>query len=91
MAEDQRQGMPAFRVPTDEESAQLYEEDAARHQHTVDALTNAEPIACARCEIELGTGPGTCRRAPGTDLCLECALFETSPEPKKFFYTPPRR
>lgn len=37
-------------------------------------LSISEPIACARCEIELGEGRGRCRRAKGTDICLDCAI-----------------
>lgn len=33
-----------------------------------------QPIDCVRCGIEFGDGSGMCRRAVGTDICLECAI-----------------
>jgi hypothetical protein len=40
-----------------------------------DQAVVGEPIACARCDVTLGKEPGACRRAKGTDICLECALL----------------
>lgn len=43
-----------------------------------------DEIDCARCGIEFGDGRGFCRRAKGTDICLECALEVDPPsEPRE--------
>ncbi len=45
--------------------------DECRESHEV---KESHAIECPRCEIELGEGRFRCRRAKGSDLCLDCAL-----------------
>ncbi len=37
------------------------------------------PIECKLCGIELGEGHHKCRRAVGSDICLDCAIIYDSP------------
>jgi hypothetical protein len=43
----------------------------------------SEPIECRLCAIELGEGHHKCRRAEGTDICLDCALLYDGPTPEE--------
>jgi len=41
-----------------------------------------EPGHCTACGIPLGDGPGRCRPAIGTTLCLDCAwLYDPPTDP----------
>ncbi len=54
----------------------ILEEQALSDARIID---EAHVIECARCEIELGEGRFKCRRAKGTDICLDCAYDMDTP------------
>ncbi len=52
------------------DECQIMDEQEASEARVV---AEAFAIECARCDIELGEGRFKCRRARGSDLCLDCA------------------